>query len=49
MAFQVVVKVRDSKKVRNLRALSQQIASLLEQFTGKRTVITVKDFSNAKR
>jgi hypothetical protein len=48
MAFQVVVKVRDSKKVRNLRALSQQIASLLEQFTGKRTVLTIKDFGKPK-
>ena len=45
MSFQIVVKIRDPKKAKNLKALAQQMANVLESFTGKRTIVNVRDFS----
>jgi len=49
MSFQVTIKIRDPNKVQNLRALAQQLANQLESFTGKRTLIEVKEFTGGTR
>jgi hypothetical protein len=49
MAFQIIVKIQNNKKAKNLQALAQQIASVVETFTGKRTIIQVKEFSGVKK
>lgn len=49
MAFQVVVKIQNTKRTKNLQALAQQIASVIESLTGKRTIIQIKEFSGVKK
>ena len=49
MSFQITIKIRDPNKVKDLRALAQQLASQLESFTGKRTLVEVKEFSGGPR
>ena len=40
MAFEITVKVKTEKKINN-QALAQQLANIIESFTGKRTVVRV--------
>jgi hypothetical protein len=49
MPFQITVKVQDTKKVKNLKSLAQQLATVIESFTGKRTIVQIKEFSGVKR
>ena len=49
MAFQVTIKIKDASKIKNLRALAQQLANQLESFTGKRTLVEVKEFTGGPR
>lgn len=49
MPFQIMVKVQNPKRVKNLQALAQQIANIIEAFTGKRTIIQTKEFSGVKK
>lgn len=48
MSFQITIKIRDPKKVKNPRALAQQLANALEAYTGKRTIVNVKEFSRGR-
>lgn len=48
MPFQITIKLRDTRKVKDKRALAQQIANIVESFTGRRTVVNVKDFSRGR-
>lgn len=47
MPFQIVIKVTKDKKKVNKEALANQIANVIESFTGKRTIVNVKEFSGA--
>ncbi len=49
MAFQITVKIRDPNKVKDLNQLAQQLANQLESFTGKRTLVEVKEFTGGPR
>ena len=43
MAFQIIIRLKGPKKSKNLRALAQQLANIIEGFTGKRTIINVRE------
>lgn len=49
MSFNITVKIRDPKKVKNMKVLAQQLANVLESFTKKRTIVQVKEFSRGNR
>lgn len=44
MAFQIVIKLKNPKKV-NKNSLAHQLANMIESFTGKRTIVNVKEFA----
>ena len=48
MGFQIAVKIRDPRKVKDLKALAQQLANVLESITRTRTIVNVKDFSRGR-
>jgi hypothetical protein len=43
MAFQIMIRIQDPKKVKDKRVLAQQLANIVESFTGKRTIINVRE------
>ncbi len=45
MAFQITIKIRNPDKIKDLRAIAQQLANQLENFTGKRTLVEIKEFT----
>lgn len=42
MGLQITVKVKDPKKIKNIRNLAQELAQIVESITKTRTTINVK-------
>lgn len=43
MAFEITIKITKDLKGADRKGLAQQIANMVEAFTGKRTVVNVKE------
>jgi len=46
MPFRIVIKITKDKKKVNKNALANQVANVLEAYTGKRAIVNVKEFSS---